>query len=135
MTDNEIIKALECCSCETIMYCEDQCPFYEKCMKDEQLSKYALDLINRQKAEIKKFEKVEHFADKTIATLQAEVEQWKEEANRYQTLWCEAENDIQTAKAEAIKEFAERVTELKKECVIISVEHIDNLVKEMEGDD
>ena len=53
MKPNEIIKALECCSCETIMYCEEQCPFYERCMKDEQLAKYALDLINRQAEAIK----------------------------------------------------------------------------------
>ena len=52
LPDSEIVKALECCSAETIMYCEDQCPFYEKCIQDENLCRYALDLINRQNAKI-----------------------------------------------------------------------------------
>lgn len=30
------------------------CPFYEQCENDEELVKYALDLINRQKVEIEK---------------------------------------------------------------------------------
>lgn len=47
----------------------------------------ALDLINRQKTEI---------------------EQWKEEANKYQNLWCIAIDDIETAKSKAIQEFAEK---------------------------
>ena len=36
------------------------------------------DLINRLQARVEKSEKVEHFADKTIATLQAENERLKE---------------------------------------------------------
>ena len=55
MTDTEIIKALEC-----LMYynCED-CPYYrDDCVdriKDPiELSKYALDLIDRQQAEIER---------------------------------------------------------------------------------
>jgi hypothetical protein len=57
MTDNEIIKALECCcggdggkNC----YC---CPLYEVSPCTNALSKYALDLINRQKAEIERLQK------------------------------------------------------------------------------
>jgi hypothetical protein len=89
---------------------------------------------------------------RVIDSQQAEIEQWKEEANRYQTLWCE---DVQFARAEAIKEFAER---LKAESVYLGIdsdcfictdvgewktwetvgewceETIDNLVKEMVGE-
>ena len=46
MTDNEIIKALECCANANINAC-DKCPFNKQCENDEQLVKYALDLINR----------------------------------------------------------------------------------------
>ena len=56
LTDNEIIKALECCASDNINSCDD-CPFYKQCENDEQLSKYALDLINRQKAEIERLDK------------------------------------------------------------------------------
>ena len=54
MTDNEIIKALECC----IHSCCVGCP----CADDDANScnydkKYVLDLINRQKAEIERLQK------------------------------------------------------------------------------
>jgi hypothetical protein len=54
MTDNEIIKALECCINDD---CED-CPFYGENAPDvygncvQNTKRNALDLINRQKAEI-----------------------------------------------------------------------------------
>ena len=55
MTDNEIIKALECCSSNATgnEYCKD-CPYniYEYC--GEESSKDTLDLINRQKEEIER---------------------------------------------------------------------------------
>lgn len=62
MTDNEIIRALECCKA-ALMYDEEQ-----------SLYGLALDLINRQKAEIEKNENIIRIADKTIATQQAEIE-------------------------------------------------------------
>ena len=47
MTDNEIIKALECCT--RLKYC-DTCPFnHHNCKK---MLDYTLDLIKRQQAEI-----------------------------------------------------------------------------------
>jgi hypothetical protein len=48
MTDNEIIKALEYCSCKGISLC-DKCPYIRKCGK---LSGDALGLITRQQARI-----------------------------------------------------------------------------------
>ena len=57
MTDNEIIKALECCKEATAVGCK-KCPLYEDkgqtCITI--LSHSALDLINRQKAEIKELQ-------------------------------------------------------------------------------
>lgn len=61
MTDNEIIKALECCSeAELKEDCEKlKCPFFDNesynCMNvddENAMYIYSLDLINRQKAEI-----------------------------------------------------------------------------------
>ena len=55
MTDNEIIKALECCSDDEPRFCS-VCPYYlqdkdnDYCRED--MNKDALSLINRQKAEI-----------------------------------------------------------------------------------
>ena len=53
MTDNEIIKALSCCS--NVPYCPTDCPLIENdrdCLLA--LQKPMLDFINRQKAEIER---------------------------------------------------------------------------------
>lgn len=60
-------------------------------MTDNEIIKALSDLINRQKAEI---------------------EQWKEEADRWQNAFCKANEDMSTIKFEAIKEFAERLKEI-----------------------
>lgn len=105
MTDNEIIKALECCS--NAEPCTN-CPYQKQCDETD-LAEIALDLINRQKAEIERLEKgslkeAMTFNSKTIANI----------------------------KVEAVKEFAEELIRrlyLKGDMV----EEINNLVKEMEG--
>ncbi len=59
MKDNEIIKALECCN--GFEWCPDECPYYTQefkgtanCLDEKEgIMAKALDLINRQKAEIK----------------------------------------------------------------------------------
>ena len=55
MTDNEIIKALECClSGKDYDTACMKCPIEPICESDDILLKYALDLINRQRAEIER---------------------------------------------------------------------------------
>ena len=116
MTDNEIIKALECCikdNCDC-----GECPAIPVCQHDFDCPKtIALELINRQKAEIERL--VKGFE---------EVKKGIEEAKVL------VAKDIAKAKAEAVKEFAER---LKKELSFgkhIQADQIDNLLKEMVGD-
>ena len=115
MSDNEIIKALECCG---EMHECSVCPRYDRsndfCMED--LHADALDLINRQKAEI------ERLRGSTIVNNIMKSQRIKREA-----------------KAEAVKEFAERLKEkaITYYTIIghwVSVKDIDNLVKEMVGD-
>jgi hypothetical protein len=115
MNDNEIIKALECCICDE---CED-CPCDEEPACIENLHQEAIDLINRQKAEIERLN----------SPYEMQVEASKK-----------LENSI---KAEAVKEFAERLKEnavfgtspiLRIPYYHISVDGIDNLVKEMVGE-
>ena len=53
MTDNEIIKALECCINDK---CQE-CPLNKLFCGREVATEYALDLINRQKAEIERLKK------------------------------------------------------------------------------
>ena len=112
MTDNEIIKVLECCggnSCSNCRASEKECT---------DIIKNALDLINRQKAENER--------------LCIEIDELIIAKDQ---LFDEAEALIKKAKSEAIKGFAERVKLLNQENLIIWNEQIDNLVKEMVGED
>ena len=128
MTDAEIKKALEC-HCRPV--CCIDCPMHNRehdnCVTE--LWSLSLDLINRQQAEIERLQ-----AYKTLyEDLNAEY---------LETIAC-----IKSIKAEAIKEFAERLKENKIDIDVsfgygkevyteaVAVIEIDNLVKEMVGDD
>lgn len=143
MTDNEIIKALECCEANEgdSPNCEE-CPYFglrEKpsdCYKKAR--KGALSLINRQKA------KIERLNDEISDRERSHIDLYND--------MRELKDKFETARADAIKEFAER---LKAECRqdryaiqtstkfgvvdkkylrVVDENDIDNLVKEMVGD-
>ena len=108
MTDNEIIKALECCSDSNC----HECPI-EGCTDD--IFRNALDLINRQKAEIERL---------TVDLLKCSI--------RLDNLYKTADE----IKSEAIKEFAERLKEklqwdVEFDNKLVFESDIDNLIKEM----
>ena len=125
MTDKEIIKALEHCF-KTEMDC-DGCPYDypDVCYLD--VKRDAFDLIKRQ---------------------QEEIDRLKELFNQQQEIIADLEWTVSVSKAEAIKEFAERLKEkAKAELIsswdkhlytieeIITTQQVDNLVKEMVGAD
>lgn len=133
MTDEQTIKAMECCATDDGGDCS-QCPYgnivykpgnggcVNRCLKD------ALDLTNRQRAENESLQSRNKFL---------EIE-YKNMSNLFQTR-------IQTSTTEAIKEFAERLKEyelcmfcsfpdnksLGSEQYIVLSDSIDNLAKEM----
>ena len=131
MTDNDIIKALECCFLSECA-CKD-CPYsaFEICDTAKMINT-VIDLINRQKAEIERLRKI-------IVGFIDEVGTW---SNKYEVdistihklplLAKEDFNIRNKIKTEAIKEFAERFKE--KSYLNDGVVYIDNLVKEMVGD-
>lgn len=85
MTDNEIIKALECCAKSSCKNCPENCGS-AMCLKNLVID--SLDLINRQNAEIERVEK--------------------------ELMKCKIEKEllhqtINQIKSEAIKEFAEKL--------------------------
>ena len=91
-TDEEITKAVECCS-DPCVIC-DECPLYcvgANCSSFE-LHRYALDLINRQKAEIEKLK----------TNLNIELDNFASEYD-------------DKIKAEAYKEFAEKLENICEE--------------------
>lgn len=126
MTDNEIIKAME---------------WLERLKRDTDVSEWAeslkiiLNEYNRQKAEIERLQTNEQIATAVISESSAEIE----ELQRTITELQHKNKELKTAKSEAIKEFAERLTD-KADLIkvnpfdskwAISQDNIDNLVKEM----
>ena len=103
-TCEEVTGALARCGTSEYKSC-DQCPYSNNKMNCvERMTKDALDLINRQQAEIEELRKM-------LLVKSTEIE------------------------AEAIKEFAERLKEHRVgNLLVINVNCIDYLVKEMVGD-
>lgn len=113
MTDDEIVKALKCCSKgETYADCEKNgCPLYlgitmgcKYVDKENQLYSDALDLITRQKAEIERLKKTEIEIDDFCRRLCRMRMLNGSAIASYQDL----QNYIQEEKSAAVKEFAER---------------------------
>lgn len=127
MTDNEIIKALECCTTKDAK-CSD-CPAFKKVDRSD-CKKYfrgAIDLINRQQSEIERYERENN----------SKFDKWKllddRTKQRYAELYEEAKSVV---RAEAIKEFAVRLKcGVPQETGVIRCSDIDNLLKEMVGED
>ena len=162
LTDNEIIKALECCSKSNSNeeYCED-CPFKDTtsayCI--DLNIKSALDLINRKDKALK-------LSAKEIVDLKIKVKQQKAEIEKYDNIkttihkfWDillklslakrkekptleEMAEAITEIEAEAIKEFAKRLKKKSQKypyyryglISAVPVRDINYLVKEMVGD-
>lgn len=117
-TDDDIVKALRCCveSSHFGEYFDAECPMISEdgcdAWTDDKLLKATIDLINRQKAEI------------------------EEKSNRLR----EVLSIVAELKTEAIKEFAERLKKEIRDAYFAyeadsQCEYIDNLVKEMTGED
>ena len=105
MTDNDIIKAFE-----------NMLKNFDGKVSDFEAIASAIDLINRQKAEI---------------------ERLTDEKENLRCVIEDLSNNTEYAKAEAVKEFAERLKEIitmsPKNSILIDKWYIDNLVKEMVG--
>ena len=161
LTDNEIIKALECCCGTAHDSCRD-CPYDDIGCEDE-LEKDALNLINRQKAEIEKLTNKLEQREEMMANLGVELTAMRSAANSYklqyektQVVVERLENSLAIAKKElkrytkskqevvnnVIKEFWKKIKKYcKREICFFTpeeeselIQYGDNLVKEMAGD-
>lgn len=101
MTDNEIIKALECCKVGGVC---TTCPLFEcksgNCIA--QLNVAALDLIKRQQAEVERYKGVIKILEK----------------------------DVSTAKTDGVKEFSEKLKDYAW-YYDVNMHALDRLEKEM----
>ena len=155
LTDNEIIKALECCIGDTEgKNCFD-CPLYE--IDDCQVHMYldALNLINRLQAQNKELSETVHnltiekdaLFDKA-EELKAEVEKLNKEIQIAKDAYTMLQAKIEIIKSEAYKECIEKVKNyIKTHCnpygkpdfdydtSIKILNFIDNLKKELVGEE
>ena len=144
MTYNEIIKTLECL-CGVGDSCAE-CAYHKKyrfaeCRK--QVAKDALDLITRQQTENKRLEKEVNLVSIQFQDLQeryeeaqTEIEMLKIENQAFLAAANSYKLHYNEAITEAIKEFAVRLKcGVPQETGVIRCSDIDNLVKEMVGDD
>ena len=159
LTYKEIIKALECCFME--QQCNN-CPLYKEhsvdCL-DKEHSVDCLDtvlenahaLITRQQAEYENL-KVENQSLRTAGNslkmhyeeAQAEIERFEKIREADKKLITSLNKCYETAKSAAVKEFTKRLKEFmhnkfkaldEYEFEYITERDIDNLLKEMVGDD
>ena len=135
MTDEQIIKALECCMKQISNCCQciysDNTDLEFDC--EETLGRNIVIIINRQKAEIARLKKKNTILSKNADT--AFQDGLDENRDLFKK---EVEPEIRN---EAIKEFAERLkrtsigleigNEKKFKMTVVSTVAIDNLVKEM----
>ena len=135
MTDKAIIKALECLE-GCALYCRDcsysQGNFFPICQ--QRVAKDALDLINRQQEQLEAAIAGQETLQKALAKKDREVERLN---NNISAMAVTMRNCAKATRAEAIKQFAER---LKQRCsansdinYYILKKLVDNLVKEMVG--
>ena len=142
MTDEQIVKALECCvECDTFGgECREDCPFKEVDDCTFVLRRETLDLIKRQQAEIERLEipilEIKNF-DMPKEELIKRIQEAPIQIVPFET----------KIRAVAIKEFAERLRDRICDSIERSLDNpngndyyitdvytdIDNLVKEMTG--
>lgn len=128
-TDEEIIKGLT----ELSQYTGLQ-------IKYTQALKAGLDLINRQKAEIEKLNIQLQGLWNMAGLYKAESERWESYNENLLTANTALSNEILESKTKAYKEFVERLKSYlllnkKGEMSVISFENVDNLLKEMVGEE
>lgn len=145
MTDEQIVKALECCKDNDGC---NKCPygdiFSKKCIN--LIQKNALDLIKRQQADKERLE-IELQAMRGAAnsyksrvqTLELEIEYLKADKEALINGQLTLQKMYLESRAEAVREFAERLKErryfMRDEKgiggAVVFIEKIDSLVKEM----
>lgn len=152
LSDSEIKKALECSVKDKC----PECPYFHSypCDKCREMRKDALDLINRLEAKNSNLTSDLTSLQNDLTSAKAEVERLKKEVKKckeHYKMACSERNEflesLETAKAEAYKEFAEGLKDIGVFSIcdahgnwrtVVALENlkqkIDNLLKELVGD-
>ncbi|MBQ5825146.1 MAG: hypothetical protein IIW48_10130 [Clostridia bacterium] len=121
MTDNEIIKALECCGKSGWLFDCEGCPCYDEnediqtseCQ--ERLMNKALDLINRQQEMIDALIAGQETLQKALAEKNAEIEKLKDSRDRWKRNALSFDEASRETEKELEKLYAE-IEEYKNNC-------------------
>lgn len=119
MTDNEIIKAFECCQKLGCDSC-DECPLKNDRCVNIDTDWLALDLLKRQKAEIEILIRKKEVLRDEIAEQQAEIQRLKDAYIVY-----EETTGLKQAKAEAIKEFGKLLIDKAENGIVCAMDIVD----------
>lgn len=132
-TDEEIIKALECCGSGYFEQMCPECPLYTDMNCNCFLAKFSLDLINRLKSENEGLISAQETWQKHIEKQKAEIEKLKSEVGWRKAEHksaCEALNEAIDARIKSIKEFVEIIVADYPKMEY----YLENIEKEMVGD-
>ena len=141
MTDDEIIKALECCDFTDIKACEE-CPLYHTFDCSFVIIDKTLDLVNRQNTEIERLkqENKEYCEDNRIIAYQRnqrdkEIRALHNQLNGLNFMDKQIKSESVKKFAEKLKDSADktRIKNMETEKVVFYMDEfkLDNLVKEM----
>ena len=141
MTDDEIIKALECCCFTDTKACEE-CPLYHTFDCSFVIIDKTLDLVNRQNAEIERLkqENKEYCEDNRIIAYQRnqrdkEIRALHNQLNGLNFMDKQIKSESVKKFAEKLKDSADktRIKNMETEKVVFYMDEfkLDNLIKEM----
>lgn len=138
-TDEEIIRALELCSKSLSIKTCQKCPFYLRTNCVSALKLNAIDLINRQKAEIERLKQKNKKFKVANRCITLQRDRRDKEINELQKQIDGLDVHENKIKAEACKEFAEALSNKaepdENHHWWVRLLDIDNLLKEMVGDE
>lgn len=129
MTDKEIIKALEICNnCDSCQECKG---FFDSKYCIGENKQQIIDLIKKLKNREKRYQKKIKFQRSALRKQQEEINCFADVGKMYSEIRAEA-------RAEAIKEFADKLREQMRNGVLhvhLYPKDIDDMVKEMLGEE
>ena len=149
MIEKETIKGLECCTDEWYENC-NECPYSIDTVSCERMKllEDSLDLINHKQELLDAAIAGQETLQKALAEKEKEIEDLKAENQSLRTAVNSYKLHYNEAKAEAYKEFAEKLkNKIKTECnpygkptfdydtSLAIMRYIDNLLKEMVGEE
>ena len=125
LTDDEIVKALECCEDDENVNCED-CPLVrESCAV---IRKYALDLIHRLQSENERLKKRHGVALLRNDDLDLENYELKKQVEKMKADITKAVEDYKKEMTKAMEEVEKKIEEIQQQAVKYTAKEICEMI-------